>query len=176
MVEPLSIATAATGFTSFSLQLLGGCIKGFILLSKARNLGKDASTIICMLNIEEIQLTDWAQRAGLLGSGDALDRRLNAAAVEETLQQLQDLLLNTENLKKRYALTLLLPNNGQEPLHVSGSDADSHDTKRVFTAISDERRKQVLTRAKVIQGEQNVFKKFWWAAVDKEKIEKFVRH
>src|SRR4051812_7487092 len=110
MADPFS----AVSVVSLSLQLLGGCIKGFTLLSTAHNMGKDALTIVCMLNIQEIQLTDWARRAGLLTGDGTLDSRLNATAVEETLQHLQDLLLNTEQLKKRYGLTLVSHTAGNQ--------------------------------------------------------------
>lgn len=106
MTDPLSVAVGAAGLVSLSLQLLGGCIKGFVLLSTARNLGKDSSTIICMLHIQEIHLTEWARRTGLLGGDGVLDRRLNASAVEATLQQLRDLLLDAKMLKRKYGLSL----------------------------------------------------------------------
>jgi hypothetical protein len=88
MSDPFSVAAGAVGVISLSLQLLGGCIKGFVLLSTAHNLGKDASTIMCMLNLQEIQLTEWAKRAGLLTGDGVLDRRLNPAAVESTLKEI----------------------------------------------------------------------------------------
>src|SRR5947209_18314122 len=107
MTDPIGPAAGAVGVASLSLQLLGGCIKGFVLLSTARNLGSDASTIVCMLELQEIQLTEWARRAGLLTGDGVLDRRLNVRAVEETLLHLQNLLLDTEQLKKRYGLKLV---------------------------------------------------------------------
>lgn len=74
MTDPFSTAAGAVGVVSLSLQLLGGCIKGFVLLSTAHNLGDDASTIACMLELQEIQLTEWARRAGLLAGDGVLDR------------------------------------------------------------------------------------------------------
>ncbi|OTA54510.1 hypothetical protein K449DRAFT_389246 [Hypoxylon sp. EC38] len=171
MADPLSIAASTAGLISLSLQLFGGCVKGFILLSTAQNLGKDASAIICILNIQEIQLTDWARRAGLLTGNGMLDPQLNATAVEMILQQLQDILLDTEKLKKRYGLALI-PNAGrQEQISSQVQAASLSNVERVFTGISDDMRRQVLERAKVVQS-QNIFKRLWWAAVDKEKIEK----
>lgn len=171
MADPLSIAASTAGLISLSLQLFGGCIKGFILLSTAQNLGKDASAIICILNIQEIQLTDWARRAGLLTGNGILDPRLNAKAVEMTLQQLQDILLDTDKLKKRYGLALI-PNTGhQGQISSQVQVASLSNVEQVFTGISDDTRRQVLERAKIAQS-QNIFKRLWWAAVDKEKIEK----
>ena len=103
-------------------------------------------------------------------TGDGvLDRRLNAHAVEETLLHLQNLLLDTEQLKKRYGLKLV---TSSRPLSVS--QLSLSESQRVFTSISDETRRQIMTRAKVAQ-EQTIFKRLWWAAVNKEKIEKLVR-
>jgi len=172
MADPFSTAAGVVGVVSLSVQLLGGCIKGFILLSTAHNLGNDVSTIVCLLELQEIQLTEWARRAGLLTGDGVLDRRLNAHAVEQTLLQLQNLLLDTDQLKKRYGLKLVqqaptdLQTTSQHQLTLS-------ESQKVFTGISDDTRRQIMTRAKVAQG-QNIFKRLWWAAVDKEKIEKLV--
>ncbi|KAI2465958.1 prion-inhibition and propagation-domain-containing protein [Annulohypoxylon bovei var. microspora] len=171
MADPLSIAASTAGLISLSLQLFGGCIKGFVLLSTAQNLGKHASAIVCILNIQEIQLTDWARRAGLLAGDGALDPRLNSNAVEMILQQLQDLLLDTEKLKKRYGLKLVPYTGGQHQTTAQLHDYSLSEVDRVFTGISDDTRRQILTRAKVAQS-QNMFKRLWWAAVDKDNIEK----
>ncbi|KAI1413516.1 prion-inhibition and propagation-domain-containing protein [Hypoxylon sp. FL1857] len=161
MADPLSIAASTTGFISLSLQLFGGCIKGFILLSTAQNLGKDASAI----------LTDWARRAGLLTGNGTLDPRLNSKAVEMALQHLQDILLDTDKLKQRYGLALIPSTAPEKKINAQVRTISLSDVDRVFTGISDDTRRQVLDRAKVAQS-QNIFKRLWWAAVDKDKIEK----
>ncbi|KAI1088499.1 prion-inhibition and propagation-domain-containing protein [Rostrohypoxylon terebratum] len=171
MADPLSIAASTAGLISLSLQLFGGCIKGFVLLSTAQNLGKHASVIECILNIQEIQLTDWARRAGLLTGNGTLNPRLNSKAVEMILQQLQDLLLDTEKLKKRYGLNLV-----QNEGYTQRTAAQLHhhslsEVDRVFTGISDDTRRQILARARITQS-QDIFKRLWWAAVDKGNIEK----
>lgn len=173
MTDPFSTAAGAVGVVSLSLQLLGGCIKGFVLLSTAHNLGNDASTIACMLELQEIQLTEWARRADLLPGDGVLDRRLNAHAVQETLLQLQNLLLDTEQLKKRYGLKLVPQATNDQRTITQLQAASLSERQKVFTSISDETRRQIMTRAMVLQ-EQNIFKRLWWAAVDKEKIEKLV--
>ena len=172
MSDPFSVAAGAVGVVSLSLQLLGGCIKGFVLLSTAQNLGKDASTIVCMLNLQEIQLIDWAKRAGLLTSDGLLDRRLNAAAIEGTLERIQELLQNTDNLKARYGLSLVQGGaNGHRT--TAAQDIDLSQKSKVFTGISLDVRQQILARARIAQG-ANIAKRLWWAAVDKDKIEKLV--
>ncbi|KAI1207869.1 prion-inhibition and propagation-domain-containing protein [Annulohypoxylon truncatum] len=171
MADPLSITASTAGLISLSLQLFGGCIKGFVLLSTAQNLGKHASAIVCILNIQEIQLTDWARRAGLLTGDGTLDPRLNSSAVEMILQQLQDLLLDTEKLKKRYGLKLVPRVDDEHQTVAQLHDYSLSEVDRVFTGISDDTRRQILTRAKAAQG-QHIFKRLWWAAVDKDNIEK----
>lgn len=162
----------AVGAAAAALQFLGACIEGFMLLTTAHNLGRDASTIVCMLNLQEIQLTDWARQAGLLTDELSLDPRLNIAAVAETLSQIKDLLQSTDKLKTRYNLKLV----EEKPEHyVTTATQDPNESNRaiVFTGISEATRKDVLDRAKIAQ-KTNFAKRMWWAAVDKEKIEKLV--
>ncbi|PMD16723.1 hypothetical protein NA56DRAFT_649282 [Hyaloscypha hepaticicola] len=174
MADPLSVAAGAAGLISLSLQLFGSCIKGFVLLSTARNLEKDASIIVCMLNFEEIRLTEWARRAGILTDDGTLDRRLNATAVEAALRQLRDLLLDTKTLKKRYGLALVERNSTQQQTVGLLEEADSiSETPTVSTGISGDIRRRILSKAGLAQ-EPGVLKRLWWAAVDKEKISRLV--
>src|SRR2546430_611862 len=134
MTDPFSTAAGAVSVVSLSLQLLGGCIKGFVLLSTAHNLGNDASTIVCMLELQEIQLTEWARRAGLLTGDGALDRRLNAHAIEETLLRLQNLLLDTEQLKKRYGLRLVPQATNDQQMATRPQVASLSESQRGVTS------------------------------------------
>jgi hypothetical protein len=171
-MDPLSIAVTTAGFVSLSFQLLGGCVKGFVLLTTAQNLGKDASTIVCMLNLQEIQLIDWARRAGLLTGDGSLDPRLNPKAVEEALRQIKHLLEDTEHLRSRYNLSLVQQKpDGYRTKAVH--DPNKSDKSTVFSAISHETRDDILRRAGEAQ-KTNFAKRMWWAAVDKEKIEHLV--
>ena len=171
MADPFSTAASAVGVVSLSLQLFAGCIKGFVLLSTAQNFEKDASTIFCMLDLQEIQLTEWAQRAGLMVGKGKLDRRLNAQAVEETLLQLQNLLLDTERLKRRYGLKLVLQAADDQQTSTQPRATSPSKRQKVYTSISDEVRTRIMIRAKFTQ-EQSIFQRLRWATVDKEKIEK----
>jgi len=173
MADPFSLAAGSAGIASFIVQLLGGCIQGFIFLSTARNLGKDAATIVCMLNLQEIHLTEWARRAGLLSGDGTLDPRLNRQAVEHTLQQLRDLLQGTEKLKERYGLTLITHPRGSQQTSAQLEDAPVSESQQAATLISEETRQAILTRAGITL-QQKTLKPLWWAAVDKEKIQKLV--
>ena len=55
-----------------------------------------------MLKLQEYRLTDWARRAGLISESRALDKRLNETIVQAMLQELQNLLIDTDKLKSRY--------------------------------------------------------------------------
>ena len=146
-MDPLSVAGLGLGAVSLAFQLFAGCIKGFVLLSTAQNLGKDSSTLICMLNLQEIQLTDWARRAGLLSGTYELDRRLNAVVVQAVLKELESLLVDTEKLKSRYKLGLqavaFSSHAPSEPVPVTGGIL-SH-------VISEDVRRDILWRARLVQ-------------------------
>lgn len=169
MADPLSIAAGAAGLVSLSLQLLGGCIQGFVLLSTARNLNKDASTIICMLQIQEVQLVEWASRSGILGEGGTLDRRLNATAVNATLQQLRDLLLDAKLLKKKYGLGIVENPDSSNSATAFGESASASDISTVATGVTDDTRRRILSKAGISR-DPGTLKRLWWAAVDKDKI------
>ena len=173
-MDPFTIAVSAAGLTSLVFQLFAGCIQGFILLSKAYNLGKDASTIICMLNLQEIQLTEWGRRAGLLSGDGQLDRRLNAKVVEDTLQMLRDLLTNTTQLKHRYNLDQVVDGNSEEQLLSNVESLAIAGPSQVFTGISNQTRREILHRAGLIQAHTGLRKQFLWAIMDKDKAEQLV--
>jgi hypothetical protein len=169
MADPLSVAASAAGLTSLALQLLGGCIQGFILLSTAHSFGKDGPTIAFMLSLQEIQLTEWARRAGLLAGDGTPDPRLNRQAVENTLAQLKDLLLGAKTLKEKYGLSLI----AQPLLEPSDEAALAEATGVSAPVVLAESRRQILTRAGMVP-EPNIVKRLWWAAVDKSKLERLV--
>ncbi|KAL8697648.1 MAG: hypothetical protein Q9201_007020 [Fulgogasparrea decipioides] len=169
MGDPLSIAGLGLSAVSLAFQLFAGCIKGFVLLSTAHNLGKDSSTLLCMLNLQEIQLTDWARRAGLLSATHALDRRLNQTVVHAVLQELQKLLLDTDKLKSRYKLALsAIPSTND--LTVSST----MERGILGAAISENTRKDILVEARLIQSSNHFPQRLWWAAVDKSKFEEYI--
>lgn len=164
-MDPLSFAGLGLGVVSLSFQLFAGCIKGFMLLSTAQNLGKDSTTLICKLNLQEVQLTEWARRAGLLSGSNEFDRRLNSAVVEAVLRELENLLLDTDKLKKRYKLELQIADDDASPQPAAG----------VLTAvISDDARRDILLRARLIQNRNAFPRRLRWATIDKSKFEDYV--
>lgn len=164
-MDPLSVAGLGLGVVSLSFQLFAGCIKGFMLLSTAQNLDKDSTTLICMLNLQEVQLTQWARRAGLLSESNELDRRLNPTVVEAVLRELENLLLDTDKLKKRYKLGLQAADDDASPQPAAGVLA---------AAISDDARRDILLRARLIQDRNAFPRRLRWATIDKSKFEDYV--
>ena len=160
------------GVISLALKLLGGCIKGFHLLSSAQNLGKNAFTIVCMLDMQEAHLIEWARRTGLLNDDGVMNPRLNQKAVEEALGKLQNLLLDTEALEKRYGLKLIPLSEVQERTTMNIRDTSASDIERVFLGVSDETRRRILARAEIVQDTNRL----WWSTVDKKKIGELVLH
>ncbi len=170
-MDPLSIAGLGLGAVSLAFQLFAGCIKGFVLLSTAHNLGKDGSTLLCMLNLQEIRLTEWARRAGLLSVSHELDKRLNAVVVQAVLKELENLLLDTEKLKNRYklglkAILMSTETTSRPELPAVGGVLD--------VAISDETRRDILFKAGLIQDRNSLAGRLRWAAVDKSRFEEYV--
>ena len=171
-MDPISVAGLGLSAASISFQLFAGCIKGFVLLSTAHNLGKDSSTLTCKLNLQEVQLTEWARCAGLLAGDGSLDRRLNENIVHATLKELQDLLLDTEKLKVRYKLGLASKSLSPQ------SEPDRRESPVALgilsNAISDELRADIMYKARLIQSKNNFPQRLWWAAVDKAKFEELI--
>ena len=170
-MDPMSVSGLAISAVSLTFQVFAGCIKGFVLLSTAHNLGKDSSTLICMLNLQELRLTEWAQRAGLLSEEGRLDRRLNETAVNFTLTELQNLLLDTEKLKTRYKLNLTKVPEGENGVN-NNFPAVTHSI--LSQAVPDQVRGDIMYRAHLTQARNSFPQRLWWASVDKTKLEELI--
>ncbi|KAL8630538.1 hypothetical protein Q9189_003748 [Teloschistes chrysophthalmus] len=131
-------------------------------------MGKDSSTLLCMLNLQEIQLTGWARRAGLLSESHALDRRLNETVVHTVLSELKSLLSDTDKLKTRYKLSL----SDRPPKDASVRSPPEHGI--LGNVISWETRNDILLTARLMQSRNHFPQRLWWAAVDKSKFEEYV--
>src|SRR5262245_52327466 len=104
MATGLAEAASIGGLVGLSFTLLHGCVEGFKLILEAKNLGKDASYLICALCLEENRLVLWARRSGL--SRGHLDERLNETLIHQTLGNIHNLLCDTSRLKRDYGLDL----------------------------------------------------------------------
>lgn len=158
---------------SLTFQAFAGCVKGFVLLSTAHNLGKDASLLRTLLNLEEYHFTQWARKVGLTEPGARLDPRLNQSLAAELMRQLE-ILLSTDKIRERYKMELV----ADLPTDVTRLDKPSDDASALGVlgqVVSDATRGEILARAKLIQSKNSLPKRLWWAAVDKNRFEDLVR-
>ncbi|KAL5044506.1 hypothetical protein BDW71DRAFT_215687 [Aspergillus fruticulosus] len=118
---------------SLSVQLFGGCVAGFTLLSMAHNFGKDASFLQTMLSVEEYRANFCLPQ-------------LNQSLAEELMVQLSDR-LDCSKLRERSTLEAW-----------SGPAPQTSDI--LATAMSDERRRGILAQAELIHGQKGLSKHF----------------
>lgn len=156
---------------SLSFEVFAGCIKGFVIVSNAHNLGKDASYLRTMLNLEEYRFTQWAIKVNLMQPNAAIVPQLNQALASNLMGQLNSL-LQADKISERYKLDLLVDPPTELP---SSSTHDDLSQNVLSVAVSDETRREILAKAKLIQSKNSLPKRFWWAAVDKGKFESLVR-
>lgn len=156
---------------SLSFEVFAGCIKGFVMVSNAHNLGKDASYLRTMLNLEEYRFTQWAVKVNLLQPDAAIAPRLNQALASNLMGQLNSL-LQADKISERYKLHLL----ADRPIKLPSSPTQDDLPQNVLSvAVSDETRGEILAKAKLIQSKNSLPKRLWWAAFDKAKFEGLVQ-
>ncbi|KAL1860096.1 hypothetical protein Plec18167_004201 [Paecilomyces lecythidis] len=171
-MDPVSAAGLALSVPSLAFEVFAGCVKGFVLLSTAHNFGKDASFLLTMLNVEEYRFVQWADAVGLTATDARIVPWINQALVEDLLVQLRDR-LDRSKLKERYSLDLQLLDG---PTQEENTNTVKHSQVPdiLCKAVSNERRAEVLVRAKLIQNRAGFPKRLWWAAVDKSKFQDLV--
>ena len=154
------IASVAS-FISLSFQLFDGCIKGFVLLSAAQELGSRGDVLACQLEWEHYCLQRWARTAGLFKDPPELNV-LNPALVQTTLANLEQLLTNAKRLKEDYGLDVILT---EEEIR------EVHTPNRLFGCFLDRTKPQFINdTAKVYARRNNAWKKMKWGAVDSERL------
>lgn len=163
----------ALAVISLSFEVFAGCIKGFVIVSNAHNLGKDASYLRTMLNLEEYRFTQWAAKVNLLQPSGTIVPRLNQALASNLMGQLNSL-LQADKISERYKLHLLKDPPAQLPLS-SSHDYLTAPPNVLSVAVSDETRGEILAKANLIQSKNSLPKRLWWAAIDKAKFESLVK-
>ncbi|KAL8793017.1 MAG: hypothetical protein Q9195_004421 [Heterodermia aff. obscurata] len=167
-----SIATAVS-IIGFSAQIFDGCVKGFVLLSTANNLGRDADVFRCMLDWEHFRLEQWAEKVGL-SNPSAADPSLDWGLIESTLEHIRNLTNDTAVLKKKYGL-ILCEDTDSATLVESSKKTTRTNTFGSFKKLFAQPDKMSSTAAaKVIQSKNSPMKKLWWAAVDKNDLKRLI--
>ncbi|RBR20150.1 uncharacterized protein FIESC28_05429 [Fusarium coffeatum] len=167
----------ALAVVSLSFDLLASCVRGFTLISDARNIGKDAAIERTKLMLQEHRLIEWAKVIGLNPPRDdgSLEIHKHPAAI--ILFQLEQLLSSTDALKNRYKLELVSPPNGSddlvpsEPAIVSDNPASSI----LSHIVSSEIRQGILKRASTLNTANRFPRRLYWDAVDKKKYAELVQ-
>lgn len=136
-------------------------------------MGKDSPTLLCMLNLQEIRLIEWAERAGLMKKDGVLDPRLNQRMIQAILERLGNLLLDADKLKARYKMALV-PRSLTED--VCDRDRRAQDEVGLLdSAMLNNTRRDILYRARLITSKNNFPRRLWWAAVDKSRLEELIK-
>ncbi|KAJ5911151.1 uncharacterized protein N7473_000454 [Penicillium subrubescens] len=141
--------------------------------SSMTNFGKDASFLRTMLSVEEYRFVQWADTVGLTAPDGKMLPQINQVLAEELMVQLRDR-LDCDKLKERYSIDLQPANvAGQAPN--KNTEGGSQAPVILSHAVSDERRTEILERAKLIQYKTGLPKRLWWAAMEKSKFQTLVR-
>ena len=171
-LEAVGAAATLVSIIGFSFQIFDGCVKGFVLLSTAGNLGRDADIFRSMLDWEQFRLEQWAEQVNLQDPSKA-DMLMDWKLIADTLQHLENLTNDTKLLKDKYNLILL---DRALPLTkvTAGLDDEKASTSRFKRLFGQGEKYSSTSAAKVIQAKNNHGKKLWWAAVDKQSMKHLI--
>ena len=171
-LEAVGAAATLVSIIGFSFQIFDGCVKGFVLLSTAGNLGRDADIFRSMLDWEQLRLEQWAERVNLQDPSHA-DMLMDWKLVADTLQHLEHLTNDTRLLKDKYNLVLL---DRAPPLMKASTELDEEkaSTSRFKRLFGQGEKYSSTAAAKVIQAKNTHAKKLWWAAVDKQSMKQLI--
>ncbi|CZR32119.1 uncharacterized protein FPRO_02065 [Fusarium proliferatum ET1] len=167
----------ALAVVSLSFDLFASCVRGFTLISDARNIGKDAAIERTKLVLQEHRLIEWARAIGLNPPRDDGSLEIHKHPAALILFQLEQLLSSTDALKKRYKLELVSPPNDSddlvpsEPAIVSDNPASSI----LSTIVPPEIRQGILKRASTLNTANRFPRRLYWAAVDKKRYAELVQ-
>jgi hypothetical protein len=156
--------------TSLGFQVFAGCIRGFVLLSTAQNLGPDASLLRTQLGLEEWHFMQWAEKVGLIskdrkfesGKVEEMDPRINEKLALKLMAELEALLAR-DKIRSRYNMDLVVERpaeaviDGKEDESPEGKDAQGV----LRGIISNEVRAEILARVKLIQSKNHLPKRLW---------------
>lgn len=174
----------ALAVTSLTFQVFAGCIRGFVLLSTAQNLGSDASLLRTQLGLEEWHFVQWAEKVGLIGKDgklegrgiEEMDPRINEKLALKLMFELEAL-LGRDKIRSRYKMDLVVERPAEAVVDGKEDEGCEREGARGVLGgiISNDVRGEILARVKLIQSKNHLPKRLWWAAVDRSKFEALVR-
>ncbi|RMJ10882.1 hypothetical protein BHE90_004483 [Fusarium euwallaceae] len=167
----------ALAVVSLSFDLFASCVRGFTLISDARNIGKDAAIERTKLVLQEYRLIEWARAIGLDSPKDDESLGVHKHPAALILFQLEQLLSSTDALKKRYKLELVSPPDDSDDLVTSETTValDNPASSILSNIVSSETRAGILKRASTLNTANRFPRRLWWAAVDKKKYAELVK-
>lgn len=154
-------AASVVSFISLTVQLFDGCVKGFVLLSAAQELGSRGDVLGCQLEWEHYCLNDWAKTVGLFKEPPELNVPY-PPIVESTLLNLKQLLTDATKLRRDYGLDVTITDE---------EIRDIHAPKRLFGRMLEKTKPQFVNdTAKVYSRRNGAWKRVKWASLDAEKL------
>ena len=155
--------SAVASLVALSVACLHGCLKGFLLLRRARTHGRDVSAVILMIELEEHRLYSWAGESGLLDSPPRLSiSTKHVEFVPPILAQIRDLLQDLKKLKTKYGLNLQSTNEDIE-------EVDEKTLSFGIQSIGGLSQNQGRT-AGLLQKAASPWKKLQWMTVDEQNV------
>ena len=146
---------------SLGIQVFDGCVKGFVLLSAALDIGGRAEFLGCKLDWEHYRLWTWARHVGLFNEPPELNVP-NPPLVQRTLANLEKLLTDAQLLQEHYRLDIAATD--EEIRQVNAS-------KRVVGRLLDKRKPHLLDdTARVFSRRNQPWKKLRWGVIDADRF------
>lgn len=165
----MEVAGFVIGAVSMA-SLLSTCMQGYAALLSAQNLGKDASKLLCQLEIEEARLMMWGRSVGLLSPSNSDGKTSgctialeNAQTVMQILVQISSITNDAKELKKRYGLDVELSGTNDNV----GSRSYIQGLRSLREQYSREQERQ-SSLTSTVQSRSSLFQKIRWVSVDKE--------
>ncbi|KAL8788568.1 MAG: hypothetical protein Q9213_001641 [Squamulea squamosa] len=157
----LEYAAGVGGLISLSLTLFRGCVQGFEIIQRAAHAGSEADNFRCKLEVEQYRLIQWAEQIGL---EDQPSERLNWTLVRDILKQMEALLLDPQNLRKRYRLNLVPVESD-----ASAPETSSPPETGFGKLLSKLRPDFPLASSRIIHESNGTIRKLRWAVFDRTK-------
>lgn len=155
------------GVVGLSFTCLNGCVKGLTMLSKAIHYDRDVSNIRLQIELEQHLLFTWAEAAGLTQEPPTLFMSANDATfVPKILGQLENLLSDLYQLKKRYGLDLKSISEDFETL-----DDDNSTLSKLGPKPQESVRR---ANAAIFYKRKRPWKKLRWVTLDEKKVSKLL--
>ena len=171
MATPIDATAGVAGLISLGISAFQGCVQGFIILSTAHHLGKDADDLRSRIEWEHYRLFEWSRHAGFEGEGYA-SPALDWAQILDILCQLQVQLSDTNELKTRYGL-YLEDYQSQSTLKQNLEDTTELSFLRKSLRLNP---KFFLASSRIIheRNKDHPIRRMRWAIIDKPKLEKLL--